>query len=739
MSKERINELRKTVALYDHAYHVKDEPLVGDPEYDRIYKELSDLEAAHPECFDANSPTQRVGSSLLEGFTKRKHLSPMLSIDDIFELDERGPAPELSKFFQKTKETIQAQNPGAKIQFILESKIDGLAVSLMYKNGDLAYALTRGDGTRGDDVTANVRTIRSVPLKIENTPGWLEVRGEVFMPIPIFQKLNKEREANKEKLFANPRNAASGSLKQLDPSEVSKRGLAFLAHGIGKTEPGEEETITDYASQLETFKRIGMPSVPFRIADETDLKEMIDHFRNLREALPYATDGIVIKVDSFAQRQILGQTAKAPRWAAAYKFLPEQKETKLLDVIVQVGRTGTMTPVGVLTPTNISGSTVSRVTLHNENEMHRKDIRIGDTVIIEKSGEIIPAVVKVVTEKRPEGLKEFSMLEHTGGKCPSCAGQLEKEGDLVAWKCVSPVCPAQASEKIKQFCSRKALNIECIGETVAEALVNNQGVTSYIDLFHISLPEWADLNLGTPEEPRRFGEKNGAKAMAALQLAKTASLEKWLYALGIPQVGESAAREISRLHPDLKSVSASQELRHLRKKAQTENELAELKKRTKTHKTPEALTHIQKLQNDLETIKEHLEPFQISTSECGPSVAASVETFFSTKQGLEVLFKIFQLGIPVLSDNYDPMPAASGEPSAEKPLSGKTFVVTGTLSKGRDEFKKEIESKGGKVSGAVSAKTSYLLAGEGGGSKLEKATKLNVPVIDEAAYNDLIK
>lgn len=535
-------------------------------------------------------------------------------------------------------------------------------------------------------------------------PPLLEVRGEIFMPNEAFAAMNAERDEAGLPTFANPRNATAGTLKQLDPKIVAKRPLAFLAHGLGAYEGPPLETEHEFHALLQS---LGIPhNTPILTAPNLDeLLEAVARINEHRHTLDYGTDGAVIKVLDRAEREQLGFTSRAPRWAAAYKFLPEQKETTLENISIQVGRTGVLTPVAELTPVLISGSTVSRATLHNQDEIDRKQIHIGARVLVEKAGEIIPAIVKVT--QPVGGAATFSIFDHVGGKCPSCSGPISQEEGFVAWRCTNFQCPAQAVTRISHFSSRKALDLEGLGETVAEALVRHGHCTTPLDLFDLTEPVLANLNLGTEEAPRRFGEKNAAKVLAALDAARGKPLNRWLFAMGIRQLGESAAKELSRLHQRLSEIPDSPILAEL-----LADKRADAKKKN-----------------------ENLTKFNI-TGDVGPAVAESVTAFFQSAAGQSVLTRFNELGIDPVSDNYLPI-AAEADLSA-LPLAGKTFVITGTLSIDRDGMKAFIESKGGKVSGSVSAKTHYVLAGEGGGSKRDKAEKLGVPVIDEAALQGML-
>ncbi len=718
----RIHELRSLLDHHNRLYYNKAAPEISDAEYDKLFRELEELEKQHPEFHDANSPSLRVGGAPIEGFQQIQHAVPMLSIDDVFELSAEAiekltdeqvrkvgrkcAEQELIEFYQRLQKSLGRQD----ISVTIEPKIDGVAVSLLYRDGKLAYAATRGDGQTGDDVTHNVRTIRSIPLDLRSheakmiVPSLLEVRGEIFMPNEAFTLLNAERDEAGLPTFANPRNSAAGTLKLFDSKIVAQRPLAFLAHGLGAYVGSPLETEHQFHDLLECLHIPGnQPILTASTLDEV-LKAVAQINRD-RQALDYGTDGAVIKVLNRAEREQLGFTSRAPRWAAAYKFLPEQKETTLNNIIIQVGRTGVLTPVAELTPVLISGSTVSRATLHNQDEIDRKKIQIGATVLIEKAGEIIPAVVKVT--QAVDGVPVFSIFDHVGGMCPSCRGPISQEEGFVAWRCTNFECSAQAVTRIKHFAARKALDLDGLGEIVAEALVRHGHCTTPLDLFKLTEETLANLNLGTVENPRRFGEKNATKVLSALEAAKSKPLHRWLFAMGIRQLGESAAKELTRLHRTIAEIAKSEILSELFRDAR-----ASVKKQN-----------------------EFLSKYSI-TGDVGPAVAETIITFFRAEAGQHVLACMSELGIDPVSDNYLPI-AAEADLSA-LPLTGKTFVITGTLSMDRDAMKELIETKGGKVSGSVSAKTHFVVAGDGGGSKRDKAEKLGVPIIDEAGLQALI-
>lgn len=715
---ERMAQLGRELDRHNALYYQDAQPEISDSEYDKLYRELENLEKAHPELADSNSPTQRVGGAPLESFENIGHLVPMLSIDDVFELsdDQLAEAPgikresELITFYQRLQKNLGQQS----IPVTVEPKLDGVAVTLVYRNGSLDYAATRGDGKRGDVITDNVRTIQSIPLNLgSHAPVLLEVRGEIFMPNSGFAKMNEERDAKGLSTFANPRNATAGTLKQLDSKEVAKRPLDFLAHGLGAYEGPELPTEQDFHALLESLK---IPrNTPVQVVDSLDsLVTAVNHLNQLRHDLDYATDGAVVKVIDRATREYLGFTSRAPRWAAAYKFLPEQAETTLNAVTIQVGRTGVLTPVAELTPVLVSGTTVSRATLHNQEEIERKDIHIGDTVIIEKAGEIIPAVVKVIKDKRPSSAVPYSLFDAVNGVCPSCASPITQEDGMVAWRCTNFTCPAQAITRITQFASRKALDIDGLGTSVAEAVVHNGLVKTPLDLFDLDLITLSELNLGTKFEPRLFGEKRATKLLESLNQAKSKPLHLWLYAMGIRNIGESAAQEMARLHPSLAEISNSPVIAAL---ADLPNftELSVSKRKKENHPL--------------------LAAYQIDDN-LGPVAAASIRSFFLSEAGQHVRDKLISLDIHPSSENYAPKPSEVDTSSLI--FTGKTFVITGSLSQPRPAFKKQIESLGGKVSGSISKNTDYLLAGEKAGSKADKAEQLGVKVLDEAAFNALL-
>lgn len=737
----RYDELCAVIRRNNELYYAKATPEISDAEYDRLYRELEELEREHPDFITPDSPTQRVGNDLSEGFRKITHPAPMQSIDDIFEhKPEQGETDaELIDFYQRLEKSLGTAAP----KVVVEPKIDGCAVTLLYRNGKLEYAATRGDGHTGDDITANVRTIKSVPFTLPaDAPELLEVRGEIFMPSADFDKLNEERDADGLPAFANPRNATAGTIKLLDAAEVARRPLRFLAHGIGVYEGEPLRSMDDYEALL---TRMGIPyNTPILRAEGLEaVRRAVADINTVRQSLGFGTDGAVIKLDDFAARAVLGSTARAPRWAAAFKYLPEQKETVLKAITVQVGRTGVLTPVAELEPVRLSGTTVSRATLHNADEIARKDIRIGDTLLMEKSGEIIPAVVHVVKEKRPADALPYSLYDAVGGVCPCCGAPIAQEEGQVAWRCTNLTCTAQAAMRTTYFCKREALDIENLGGTVAEALVNRGLIASPLDLFTLTQEQLGSLNLGTDDEPRRFGDKNAAKALAALEKAKTMPLERWLTAFGIPTIGTVTARTAAKYHRSLAELAEGTYLRVLTTLEEDIDRYNALNPNAKANKggDKEALSAEREALRTqfMATAEPYIARGYLSIAADGPNKLkltnplGSVSTrhlqrYFASAAGQGVLAALAELDIAPLSAGY----TENLNEAADGPLSGKTFVLTGALSRPRPEFEKMIAAAGGKATGSVTKNTTYLVAGEGGGSKRDKAAKLGIPVIGEA-------
>ena len=710
---KRIAQLRNEIKEHDRRYYEEAAPTISDREYDRLYKELVDLEAKFPDLVTPDSPTQRVSGRPLQAFAQIQHRVPMLSLDNTYSEDE------VANFYKRITRLL----PDEKVPVVIEPKVDGVAVSVMYENGRLKYAATRGDGSVGDDITQNIKTIRSVPQQLRGSaPKVFEMRGEAYLDKDGFKKLNKEREAAGLPLFANPRNAAAGSLKHLNPKVAAQRPLGMVFYGTGATEGADVDL---HSKIFPLFKKLGLPThEDWWLADSVEkILNAIRDLDEIRHDFPYETDGAVIKVDALEQRERLGFTAKSPRWAIAYKYAAERVETKLLDIKVQVGRTGILTPVAVLEPVLVSGSTVSRATLHNEDEIKRKDIRIGDTVVIEKAGEVIPAVVEVVKSKRPRNAKPFDFLKHIHGKCPVCGGPVKRDPQFVAWRCENLQCPAQTTRRVEFFAARGALDIESVGGIVADKLVERGLVREPLDLFELKVEQLGKLNLGTEENPRIFGEKNATKAIQAIERARTFPLSRWLYALAIPDVGKTTAADLARFHQTIEDVASSKLLR---------NVLAYREIKGDKEATKEIAERLIK-SGFAQPSKSKIDKNAGIVTEVGPVVAKSVLDFFASAAGKKILQRMKQLGIRPKSEKV------SAKKMAELPLAGKTFVLTGTLpSMTREEASAKIEALGGHVSGSVSKKTDYVLAGTEAGSKLEKAKELGVRVIDEPQFRKMV-
>ncbi|PYK51326.1 MAG: DNA ligase (NAD(+)) LigA, partial [Verrucomicrobia bacterium] len=633
-------------------------------------------------------------------------------------LDNTYSEEEVKNFYAR----IQRLLPDEKIPVVIEAKVDGVAVSLIYESGKLRQAATRGDGNMGDSITQNIRTIRSVPERLrDGTPKLLEVRGEVYMDRKGFEKLNEERKKQGLPLFANPRNAAAGSLKQLDPAIVAKRPLGIVLYGTGATKGVDVDLHSEIFPLL---KKLGLPVTErWWVAESVEeLLDAIHELDGIRHKFAYQTDGAVVKVNSFAQRERLGFTAKSPRWAIAYKYAAERVQTRLKNIIIQVGRTGILTPVAVLEPVLVSGSTVGRATLHNEDEIKRKDIRIDDTVVIEKAGEVIPAVVEVVKSQRPRGAKPFHFSEHIHGKCPVCGRPIRRDPEFVAWRCENLHCPAQTTRRVEFFAARGALDIESVGGIVADKLVERGLVREPLDLFELKVDQLAKLNLGTEDAPRVLGEKNATKAIHAIERARTLPLSRWLFALAIPDVGKTTATQLARFHESIDDVANSQLLHDVldyhekREHKESAKEIAE-----RLIKTGFAKRSKSKAEKDG------------IVTEVGPVVAESVLDFFASAAGKKILRRMRELRIQPKSEKV------SAKKKAELPLAGKTFVLTGTLpSMTREEATEKIEALGGHVTGSVSKKTDYVLAGAEPGSKFDKAKELGVRIIEEAEFRKMV-
>lgn len=658
---QRIAQLRREIEEHNRRYYEAAAPVITDREYDALYRELVELETNNPGLVSPDSPTQRVGGRPQKGFRQIRHRTPMLSLDNTY---SEG---ELAAFFTRLEKLLAGQ----KIDTVIEPKIDGVAISLLYEKGELKHAVTRGDGTVGDDVTENVRTIRGLPAKLKDrAPTSLEVRGEIFLLRSGFQQMNDERVAAGEPPFANPRNATAGSLKQLDPELVRQRPLRALLYGTGEVEGVE---ISTHREMLALLARLGLPTHENpRVA--SSVSEVLDAIRALdgeRRSYDYETDGAVVKVDSFAQRRSAGFTSKAPRWAIAYKYEAERAETRLLDIQVQVGRTGALTPVAHLEPVLVRGSTVARATLHNEEEIARKDIRIGDVVVIEKAGEVIPAVVEVKKDSRTGDERVFKMPD----KCPACGHAVARDPEQVAVRCVNASCPAQLRRRLEHFASRGAMDIEGLGEAMVGLLVEYGFTKSIADIYTLTAEQVATIP--------RTGEKSVANLLAGIEQSKTRPLWKLLFGLGILHVGASAARSLAEHFHTINRLAAA-----------TAEEL-------------EAIPDI------------------------GEIMGQSVHRWFEDRANRDTIDRLRADGLNLGESDERAAPTDAA-------LAGTTWVITGTLSQPRDEIADQIRARGGTVTSAVSKKTTYLLAGEEGGNKLEKAQRLSIKIIDEVKLRGML-
>lgn len=659
------DKLRREIRHNEYLYYVLDAPEITDAEYDRMMVRLRELEARYPDSIPADSPTQRVGGRASSQFTEVRHLEPLLSLGNVFS------AEELRAFDERVRSGLPA---GSKVEYVMEPKIDGLACSLIYENGKLVRAATRGDGVVGENVTANVRTIRSIPLTLkvpegEAVPELLDVRGEVYMPRQAFMRLNEQRAERGESEFANPRNAAAGSLRQLDPQVTASRSLSFFAYYLVG-----EGAQPKHSESLALLARYG-----FKVSENYKVVENIDEaikyigdFNELRQGLSYDTDGAVIKVNDVYQQRILGATGKDPRWATAYKYPPEQAETTLEDIDWRVGRTGVLTPTAVLTPVKLSGSVISRATLHNEDFIRAKDIRIGDRVVINKAGEIIPEVLRVVVEKRTGDEKEVVIPN----VCPECGWRVERQGEEAAIRCTNPHCPALGREGLIHFVSRDAMNIDGCGPSVINALLDAGLVRDAADLYSLRKEDLLKLE--------RMGEKSADNLLAALTESKKNELDKLLFALGIRHVGAKVARILATEFGSMEKLQQAQ---------------------------PEELAQIRDI---------------------GDKIAESAVTWLNVPANIDLVERLAAAGLTMTFT-----PPASQE---DNPFFGKTLVFTGTMpTLGRAEAKTMAQDVGAKVSGSVSKKTDYVIAGAEAGSKLEKAQQLGVTVIDEAEFLRLLK
>jgi DNA ligase (NAD+) len=768
-AQKRHAQLAAEIRRHDRAYYVEGRQLIPDREYDQLFKELQELENNFPGLVTPESPTQRVGGAPSEKFTRVKHLVPMLSLDKIAtsdsptkdeepDRDQRNRAQDENTLaeLRAFDATIRKHLGRDKIQYILEPKVDGVSISVHYHDGKLALGVTRGDGTEGDDITTNLKTVRGIPLELnlKNPPALLEVRGEAYIAIKDFDALNAKFAAAGEKPFPNARNATAGTLKQLDPRLVAQRPIRAVFYAVGACDGIEFKT---HSEMLEALAKFGLPTQKlWWVCDgiEEVLKiyrdKVVAHYdeeNDLRRQLPYEIDGIVLKVNTLADWPKIPGRSRAPGYAIVHKPVPwiTPAETVLKAITVQVGRTGVLTPVAELEPVFVQGSTIARATLHNEDEIRRKDIRIGDTVVIRKAGMVIPEIFEVVKTKRPPGAKEFDLFKHVGGKCPACGGPIAKEKmsggetDEVAWRCQNiSGCPAQLTRRVEYFAQRKALDLESLGGIVAEKLVERGLVKEPLDLFNLKLEVLGKLNLGRDDEPRVFGEKNATKILDALQRAKTAPLSRWIHALAIADVGEATAKQLAATHDSLDTLAKSEVLRDIRDLGAKESERAEISPRSRKNPPNNEAEKAKREQRDAElkaeiaAIESRLEAGGLKARlvEVGPVAAASVLDYFASPAGKKVLTRIRELHI---QPEIEVIKAATAK--ALGIFAGKTFVLTGTLpTLTREEATAKIEAAGGKVSGSVSKKKDYVLAGAEAGSKLTKAQELGVRILDEAEF-----
>jgi DNA ligase (NAD+) len=767
-AKKRHAQLADEIRRHDHAYYVEGRQLITDREYDALFKELQELEKNFPDLVTPDSPTQRVGGTPSEKFARVKHLVPMLSLDKVEASDHptKDEEPDRDKRNRAQDEntlaelrafdaTIRKHLGRDTIQYIIEPKVDGVSISLHYRHGKLALGVTRGDGTEGDDITANLKTVRGIPLELnlKNPPALLEVRGEAYISIKDFDALNARFAAEGEKPFPNARNGTAGTLKQLDPKLVAQRPIRAVFYATGAVDGIEFKT---HSEMLESLAKFGLPTQKlWWVCNgiEEVLKiyrdKIVAHYdeeKDLRRQLPYEIDGIVLKVNTLADWPRVPGRSRAPGYAIVHKPVPwiTPAETVLKAITVQVGRTGVLTPVAELEPVFVQGSTVARATLHNEDEIRRKDIRIGDTVVVRKAGMVIPEIFEVVKTKRPPGAKEFDLFDFVEGKCPVCKGPIAKEkvsagdADKVAWRCQNIAgCPAQLTRRVEYFAQRKALDLESLGDIVAEKLVERGLVKEPLDLFDLKLEVLGKLNLGTDDEPRVFGEKNATKILDALQRAKTAPLSRWIHALAIADVGEATAKQLAATHDSLEALAKSEVLRDIRDLGAKESERAEISPRSRKNPPKDETEKAKREKRDAELkaqiteIESRLEAGGLKAKlvEVGPVAAASVLDYFASPAGKKVLARIRQLDIKPHSEK------AAIAATAKGVFAGKTFVLTGTLpSLTREEATAKIEAAGGKVTGSVSKKTDFVLAGAEAGSKLDRAQELGVKICDEKEF-----
>ena len=682
---DRIEELRRLIRYHEERYYILAQPEIADAEFDALMRELERLESENPDLVVIDSPTQRVGGRVAAGFETVEHVEPMLSLDNAYSEDE------LRAFDERVRRGLDAAGAGVdKVDYVAELKIDGVSIALTYVDGVLTRAATRGDGVRGELVTANVRTVRAIPLRLGKgaPPRRIEVRGEVYLPRKAFERINREREESGEPLFANPRNAAAGTLRNLDPALVAKRGLSALTYQL--VAPGAaERDDSRHSAILKQLRDWGLPVEKHwqHCVGVDALTAFCAEWADGRRSLEFDTDGVVIKVDSYAQRRALGATSKFPRWAVAFKFPAEQKTTLLRTIEVNVGRTGAVTPFAVLEPVFLAGSTISMATLHNADDLARKDIREGDWVIIEKAGDVIPRVVGPVLSRRADGSRPWVMPT----ACPCCGSHLVREEGEAIWRCENTSCPAKLQRGLEHFAARGAMNIDGLGESLIAQLIENDLVRDYADVYELTAEQVANLTSTSAradgrEITRRFGEKNAAKLIAQIERSKTNELWRVIYGLGIRHVGERGAQVLAR------AFGSIDELSH---------------------------AGVDQLQQ---------------TPEIGPVLAQSVRTWLDEPRNRQLLDRLRAAGV-----RMEVPEAERGASSSEGLLSGRTYVVTGTLSSmTRDQAEAALKRLGARVAGSVSKKTAGVIVGTEAGSKAEKARELGIPMLDEATFLDLI-
>jgi len=673
---KRIAQLRAEIERHDHAYYVLDRPTIPDAEYDKLFRELQNLEAQHPGLLTADSPTQRVGGKVLDGFAPVRHAVAMLSIRTETDTTEGGA----QAFDARVRKELGLNDSDAPVEYACELKFDGLAINLRYERGVLVQAATRGDGETGEDVTQNIRTIHQIPLRLHGCDAAvLEVRGEVYMSRRDFERYNEKQRAQGLPTLVNPRNGAAGSIRQLDPALAAKRPLSFFAYGLGEVQ-GWNIPAT-HSAVLDALHKMGVP-VSNERAVVKGAQGLVEFHRRIaakRDSLPFDIDGVVYKVNVLALQSQLGFVSREPRWACAHKYPAEEQITVVRGIDIQVGRTGKLTPVAKLEPVFVGGTTVSNATLHNEDETRRKDVRIGDTVIVRRAGDVIPEVVGVVLERRPANAgKPFDLFRLLQGHCPVCGSAIVREEGEADWRCTGGLyCPAQRKQALLHFASRRALDIEGLGDKLVEQLVDGNIVGTPADLY-----DKRSMNLQTLSELERMGEKSASNLLEAIEHSRQPALARFIYALGIRNVGEATAKDLAR--------------------------------------------HFGNLKNLMQADEEQLQ----RVPDVGPIVAQSIVAFFAEQHNIDVIEDLKRGGV---SPNE-----SEPERAEELPLAGKTFVLTGTLAMAREEAKEKLEALGAKVAGSVSKKTDYVIAGSEAGSKLDKARALGVAVLDEQQFLELL-